>query len=175
MSVRAVIETLNRMTSDGVVSSYAIGGAVGATFYLEPVATLDVDVFVALTPAPGSLILDPRPVLNYLALQGCPMQGEYVMIADWPVQFLAPASPLVDEALEQAVEADVDGVVARVFTAEHLAAICLETGRAKDKARLLQFIESSALDDGRFQSILGRHGLSAAWDRFRDRFMGDEG
>lgn len=30
---------------------------------------------------------------------------------------------------------------ARVFSAEHLAAVCLQTGRAKDRARLLQLIE----------------------------------
>jgi hypothetical protein len=33
------------MQSDGVIERYAIGGAVGATFYLEPIATLDVDIF----------------------------------------------------------------------------------------------------------------------------------
>ena len=66
------------------------------------------------------------------------MEGEYIVIGGWPVQFLPPTGPLVDEALGQAVETDVEGVRARVFSAEHLAAIALETGRAKDKARLLQ-------------------------------------
>jgi len=32
------------MQADCIIESYAIGGAVGATFYLEPVATLDVDM-----------------------------------------------------------------------------------------------------------------------------------
>ena len=31
------------MRTDGVIGKYAIGGAVGATFYLEPSATLDID------------------------------------------------------------------------------------------------------------------------------------
>jgi hypothetical protein len=44
MNIREVILTINQMQADGVVDRYAIGGAVGATFYLEPVATLDVDV-----------------------------------------------------------------------------------------------------------------------------------
>ena len=30
------------MQADGVIERYAIGGAVGATFYLQPVATLDL-------------------------------------------------------------------------------------------------------------------------------------
>ena len=66
---------------------------------------------------------------------GATMEGEYVMISGWPVQFLPSTGLLVDEALEHAVSAQVEGVATRVFTAEHLAAIALQTGRAKDKAR----------------------------------------
>jgi hypothetical protein len=39
------------------------------------------------------------------------------------------------------IEFGESGQSFRVFTPEHLAAIALETGRAKDKARLLQFLE----------------------------------
>ena len=77
----------------------------------------------------------------------------------------------MEEALLQAVEAEVEGTPARVFTAEHLAAIALQTGRAKDKARLLQFIESGALDAARFQAILARHELVDAWQRFQRQFL----
>jgi hypothetical protein len=45
MDIKEVIQTINQMQADGVIEGYAIGGAVGATFYLEPVATLDVDIF----------------------------------------------------------------------------------------------------------------------------------
>ncbi len=31
------------------MGKYAIGGAVGATLYLEPAAALDVDVFITLS------------------------------------------------------------------------------------------------------------------------------
>lgn len=40
MSIQQVIETLNRMAAEGIIQRYAISGVVGATFYLEPVATL---------------------------------------------------------------------------------------------------------------------------------------
>ena len=40
----AVLSMISQMEADGVVDRYALGGAVGATFYLEPVATLDVDL-----------------------------------------------------------------------------------------------------------------------------------
>ena len=45
MRLGKVIEALNSLKSDGVIEVYAIGGSVAATFYIEPVATVDVDVF----------------------------------------------------------------------------------------------------------------------------------
>jgi hypothetical protein len=173
MSILDVIKAVNEMEKDGVIERYAIGGAVGATFYLEPMSTLDVDIFVTFDVTPGQLIVTPKPIIDYLAARGCTMKGEYVMIGDWPVQFLPPVSALVEEALTEAVEVDVEGVPARVFTAEHLAAIALETGRAKDKARLLQFIEEAALDAIRFQAIVERNNLVDAWAKFERQFLND--
>ena len=137
MDIKAVITTVNRMQAEGVIQRYAIGGAVGATFYLEPVATLDVDIFVAFRPGPGSLLVSPQRIFDYLKAHGGTMEGEYIIIGGWPVQFLPPTGPLVEEALQEAVVRDVEGTPALVLTAEHLAAIALQTGRAKDKARLL--------------------------------------
>ena len=65
----------------------------------------------------------------------------------------------------------MDGTSARVFTAEHLAAMALQTGRAKDKARLLQFVEAGALDSARFESILARHELVDRWQQFERHFL----
>jgi hypothetical protein len=173
MKIEDVIATINRMEADGVIERYAIGGAVGATFYLEPVATLDVDIFVALEPERGSAIVTLKPIFDYLSVRGGVIEGEAIAIAGWPVQFLPAATPLLEEALREAVERDVDGLAARVFTAEHLAAIALQTGRAKDKARLLQFVEGNVLDAERFQAILTRHNLVDAWTRFEQQFLTD--
>ena len=73
--MKEVIETINRMKADGVIERYAIGGAVGATFYLEPVATIDVDVFVELHIPPGSQLVSPEPIFKYLRDRGCKMEG----------------------------------------------------------------------------------------------------
>ena len=54
-----------------------------------------------------------------------------------------------------------------------MAAIALQTGRAKDKTRLLQFIEAGVLDLARFQAIIARHDLQGAWQRFETQFLGD--
>lgn len=173
MRIQEVISAINQMEAEGIVERYAIGGAVGATFYLEPVATLDVDVFVVFRSDPESLLLSTQPIFDYLTKHGGTIEGEYIVIDGWPVQFLPATGRLVEEALVQAVETDVDGIPVRVFTAEHLAAITLQTGRAKDKARLLQFVESKAINADRFQDIVVRHGLGTAWKRFESQFLSD--
>lgn len=172
MGIAQIIIHVNQMEADGVVERYAIGGAVGATFYLEPVATLDVDIFVAFRQKDCEGLISLRPIFDYLTARGGQVTGEYVVLDGWPVQFLPPTSPLVEEALAEAVRVNVSDTPARVFTAEHLAAIALQTGRAKDKARLLQFIEANALSTGRFQAILARHGLVGRWRAFERTFLG---
>jgi len=157
---------LNQMQADGVIDRYAIGGAVGATFYLEPVDTLDVDVFIAFKAEEESSIVSPSPIFDYLRKFGCKMEGEYIIIGGWPVQFLPPTSPLVEEALAVAIEMDVAGIPARVFTA-----IALQTDRAKDKARLLQFIEAGVLDGAKFQDLVNRFGLIDRWQQFQRQFL----
>lgn len=171
MKIRDVLVAINQMQADGVIDGYAIGGAVGATFFVEPISTIDIDIFVAFRPEPGRLLINPQPLFDYLAARGWHAQGEYVVIADWPVQFLPPPTPLVAEALAEALPFDVDGQPTRVFSPEHLACIALELGRPKDKARLLQFIEAGRLDPARLNAILVRHGLIKTWQRFEQQFL----
>jgi len=171
MKIQEAIAVINQIQADGIIERYATGGAVAATFYLEPVATIDLEIFVLFKANPNSLIINPQPLYDYLIERGCTMEGEYVMIAGWPVQFLPPTGALVEEALEKAINLDIEGVPMQVFSAEHLASIALQTGRAKDKARLLQFIEEGALDVEQFQSILIRHQLEEPWQRFEQQFL----
>src|SRR5512134_3281972 len=115
MQIQEAIKTINQMQADGVIDGYAIGGAVGATFYLEPVATMDIDVFVAFKPVAGSKLISLQPIFDYLKARGSRPDGEYMVVADWPVQFLPPTSKLVEEALGEAEVHDVAGTPARVF------------------------------------------------------------
>jgi hypothetical protein len=59
-----------------------------------------------------------------------------------------------------------------VITAEHLAAMALKTGRAKDFARLLEFVEAGVLDAKKLDLILNRHGLLEKWEQFGVKFLG---
>lgn len=168
--ITAVIRMLNEMERDGALERYAIGGAVAATFYLEPAETMDVDVFVPVTAPEGSLIVTLQPLLEYLAARGCKQHGEYVIVGGWPVQFLPTSPGLLDEALAAAREFDLEGIRARVFGPMHLAAIALQTGRAKDKLRVLQFQEAGLLEAGEFEQILARYQLLDRWHLFKQQF-----
>jgi hypothetical protein len=169
--VEKIFAIINQMETDGVIGRYAIGGAVGAIFWLEPMTTKDVDVFVTLPQAPGSSLLTLVPIYEYLQTRGFAPQGQFIIIEGWAVEFVPPGTPLVEEALAQAVERDVNGVLTRVFTAEHLAGICLEVGRLKDHDRMMRFVEAGALDAERFEAILQRHHLVDRWHKFQDTYF----
>ncbi len=170
MNIKRVFEVMNRMVEDGVIQSYAIAGAVGATFYIEPINTLDVDIVVAFQPGVSRLI-SLEPLYDYLRRHGAVVEGEHVVIDGWPVQFLPPTGPLMEEALLRARVMNAGGVAVPVLTPEYLAAIALETGRAKDHARMLLFVEHAALDMNVFSDICSRFGLNDRWERFRNRFL----
>src|SRR3954469_1089917 len=138
--MKQTLVIIEQLHADGIIGPYAIGGAVGAAFYLEPVATLDVDVFVLFEPAP--LILTLSPIYEACAKRGYETEGEAIKIEGWPVQFLPADHPLISEAVRESVVREAEGLTTRVMTAEHLMAIALRTGRAKDHARLVMFVEA---------------------------------
>jgi hypothetical protein len=160
--MRRTLEVLNDLEKQGVFSRYAIGGAMAATFYTEPVLTFDLDVFVVLSPGTGQLI-SLAPVYEALRARGYGEEKETVMIEGVPVQFLPAYNALVEEALRQAREIDYEGVPARVLRAEHLVAIGLQTGRLKDRARVAMLREQASLDLNLLADILKRHQLEEKW------------
>ena len=102
-----VLLLLNRLKAEGVIHEYAIGGAVAVSLWAEPVATQDLDVVVTLAGDPHPL--DPlRPLWDWFKRHGKTFEGEHVLIAGVPVQFLVAWSPLVREAVATAAEAVYD-------------------------------------------------------------------
>ena len=73
-----IFALLNQMETDGVIGPYAIGGAVGAIFWLEPFATKDLDVFVSLPTEAGSLLLSLGPIYSYLLGLGHQVRGQFI-------------------------------------------------------------------------------------------------
>jgi hypothetical protein len=167
--MKQTLGIIEQLHISGVVGLYAIGGAVGAAFYLEPVATLHVDVFVIFEPTP--LILTLTPIYEACAKLGYRAEGEAIVIEGWPVQFLAADQPLITEAVRGALSRESAGLTTRVMTAEHLMAIALQTGRAKDHARLVMFVEAGSADMDCLRDILARYSLLERWTKFEHRFL----
>jgi len=166
------LAVINQLEQAGLIGRYAIGGAVAATRYIEPIQTYDLDIFVILPVLPSGLI-SLTPIYSDLTQRGYAPQGECIVIEGWPVQFLPVYNPLTEEALAQAMEVEFGSTPTRVLSAEHLAAIMLETGRPKDHARLIQFFEFNALDRAVLERIVARHGLTLKWETFRRRFLNE--
>ncbi|PYJ61986.1 MAG: hypothetical protein DME24_05165 [Verrucomicrobia bacterium] len=163
--MKRTLEILNELERKGVLSRYAIGGAMGATFYLEPLLTFDLDVFVVLPQAAGGLVT-LAPLYEALRRRGYAEEGECVNIEGVPVQFLPAYNALVEEALREARETAYEDTPTHVLRAEHLVAICLQTGRDKDRERVRIFREQAELDLKYLTEVLQRHGLEAKWKQW---------
>jgi hypothetical protein len=161
------IQVVNQLRDEGIISRYAIGGAVGALFYIEPTQTQDIDIFVHLNPTPGSILVSLDRVIARLKELGYALWDEdKVVVADWPVQFLPATKPLEMKAIEHAIDQPLaDGVTACVPPPEYLMAIAIDLGRPKDLIRLQQFHEEQVYDPEKLQSLLKDHGLIQKWER----------
>lgn len=164
MSMESVIKVLNDLLRHKLLDSYAIGGAMGAAFYMEPFVTYDLDVFFT-TPrlSDASSLIDLSPLYRYLKGRGFLPRAEHVVIEGIPVQFLPADSILLREAVLEATVKRVGSVRARVMRPEFLIAIMLSVGRAKDKLRASAMLEQAQLDLVALEQIVTRHKLLSGW------------
>jgi len=121
--------------------------------------TEDIDVFVFLPRSSGPLVT-LAPVYDALIALGGQVDREYVRFGNWPVQILTDANALIAEAIREAADTDYDGIPTRVFMPEHLCAIALQTGRSKDYARVILFLEENEVDLDALSVLAVRFGLS---------------
>lgn len=142
--MKRTLQVLNELERGDVIDRYAIGGAMGATFYVEPLLTFDLDVFVVLPQSAGD-VLSLAPLYEALRARGYSEEGECVLIEGVPVQFLPAYNALLEEALREARETSYEEVPTRVVRAEHLIAICLR--RDKDRERVRIFREQAETGD----------------------------
>ena len=61
----AVIDVLEEMQDAGIISNYAVGGAVAAILHSEAISTVDLDIFFFLTEPPKDLILSLEKIYDY--------------------------------------------------------------------------------------------------------------
>jgi hypothetical protein len=159
--MKETLKVLNELETLGLYGKYAIGGAMAATFYAEPVLTYDLDIFILLPQSGGLAPLSP--LYRKLREMGFKEKEECLEIHGTPVQFLPAFNALLEEALLEARETTYEDVPTRVVGPEHLVAICLQTGRAKDRERVRLIREEAKLDIDRLVSIVRRHKLEDRW------------
>jgi len=154
--------------------SYAITGAVAALNYIQPTLTEDLDILVSIDNfekrQSGLLLL--TPIEKALADLGYKERTDVGYLIDgWPVQFLPVASELDEEALEEAIELEIDPagnppLKARCLRAEHIVATAVKLGRLKDLARVQAFLEEGAVNLIALKDVLIRHNLTNEWRSF---------
>lgn len=166
--MKKTLSVLNSLVQQNVIKDYAIGGAMGAMWYMEAVATMDLDVFVIFIDDQSLVPLKPiYDKLKELGYTEDEQQKECINIEGVPVQFLPVYDSLLDAAMKKAKGFDYEGVATKVLTAEYLAAICVKTGRIKDKLRVAMFLQSAKFDKREFFSILSKFALMERFSQWK--------
>ena len=118
-----------------------------------------------LLPKQG-LLIDLGPLYKYLVDdRGYDADGEHIIIEGIPVQFLPPNTKLMEEALEKSVDIQIERGPTRVIGYEYLLAIMVQTGRNKDKARIVIALDSKKPDTETLHEILRKHVLLDKWNK----------
>jgi hypothetical protein len=163
------LKIINQMRRKKVIADYAIGGAVAAIFYIEPLLTYDLDVFIFLPQSPTGLIT-LSPIYEFAKSKGYQTSHEHIIIEGVPVQFIPAYNSLVEEAITEAKEIKYKKIKTKVLKIEHLLAIMLQTDRPKDRARITQLMDETKINMKNFLAILKRHNLMNKWHDFQRRF-----
>jgi hypothetical protein len=166
LATAKAIQIVNQLHDEKIISKYAVGGAVGAVFYIEPTQTQDIDIFILLEPKPGSIVVEISPIIERLKQLGYTLWDQDKLIVEkWPIQFIPASKPIEIEAIQNSVEKPVaDGVTAFVPPAEYLMSIAIDLGRPKDIVRLYQFHSEQVYDPGKLRVLLEKHGLTKKWE-----------
>jgi hypothetical protein len=160
----AAVTAIERMKREGVLTEYAIGGAMALVFWTEPVATFDLDVFVHL-PGESTLLVSLDPLYRWATTNGYTAESEHIIMEGIPVQFIPSPNALADEAIEEAATMDYDGTPMRVIRPEHLIALYLEPSArtAKRLQRVAALRDEGSINTERLDAILRRHHLELPW------------
>jgi len=163
------LKVINQMQLEGLFTKYAIGGGIASLFYIEPMATFDLDIFIILPETSGALV-SLSPLYDWLAQRGYETEKEQVIIEGIPVQFIPVYNDLVKDGVQNAVEKRYGNTKTFVLQQEYLVAIMLQTLRPKDRERLIKFLDEAELSSEELDAILTKHSLKVAYDNFRRRY-----
>lgn len=91
------------------------------------------------------------------------------------MQFVeASHNALWKEAIENADTIKIGDFDVSLIGREHLVAMWLLAGRAKDFQKIAQFWEAEILDEEKLFDILRRHNLISKWNKEKRRYIDEE-
>jgi hypothetical protein len=160
------IQIINQAQDDGIYSSYAIGGGIAALFYIEPVATFDLDVFIILPDFSSPLIY------SWLEVRGYKPSKEQIIIEGVAVQFIPVYNDFVKDGVLDASIKKYGNTSTRVLRPEYLVALMLQTFRPKDKDRLIKFFQETSIDQTLLNAILLKYNLQNVFKKFKEQYYG---
>jgi len=136
------LKAINELKELGIIQDYSIGGAYAVGFYLEPILTFDLDIFVLMDSDD-----EFHRLYSYFRERQLKIENIYVIIDELPVQFLPTyIGPLFREAVLAARRVEMEGVETKVLGPEHLVACLLLAYRPKDKAIIPRLLELSDME-----------------------------
>jgi hypothetical protein len=155
----AALAAVRALQEEGVVSGYAVGGAMAHIFWSEPTTTFDLDIFVVLQSS--GMLVDLGPIYEWARQRGYRSEAEHIIIAGIPVQLIPTHSDLANEAVMKAADLDYEGQPVRVITPEYLIAMSLEPSARTHKrlARVGALLDEGNVDRALLDDVLQRYNL----------------
>jgi len=155
--MKKTLQVLNELKEKKLIKDYAIGGGIGAIFYIEPVLTYDLDVFILL---PSRLkkrnLIILSPIFDFLKKKNYQWKGEHVIIEGLPVQFI-PSNGLETEAIKDAKKINYQGVKTKIIRPEYLITLFLKAGRRKDKEEVRMLLEQAKINREKLKRVLEKY------------------
>lgn len=167
--MKKTLEKINELVESRIIDRYAIAGGMGQFYYIEPSVTYDLDIIINFTIEENKFVL-LQPIYEWAKKNNYELLEEHIIIEGIPVQFLPAYNDLVEEALENSREIILYDVKTFILSREYLMAIMLQTGRAKDKERLLKFFEEAEFSKEKFNEIINKFDLIEKYQFFRKRY-----
>ena len=116
-----------------------MGGGYALNYYLEPILTFDLDIFILIDTEK-----DYSALYEYFRSNRYQIENVYIVIGDLPVKFLpSHISPLIAEAIKKAKRIRIKGTYTKIFKVEYLIATLLLAFRPKDKMVIPQLLEQA--------------------------------
>jgi hypothetical protein len=97
------LEIINQMQREGLFSKYAIGGGIAALFYIEPITTFDLDIFILLPETTGGIV-SLASIYTWSEKKGYRLLKEQIVIKGVPAQFIPFYNDLVMDGVQDSIE-----------------------------------------------------------------------